>query len=458
MSGDVIVDNLVALLGPANVLTGADVSSRFDGWPQVAPVEARCIVRPGTTAEVSAVLQYCNRARIAVVPQGGRTGLAKGARCARSEVALSLERLNRVQAIDAVGATMTVEAGVPLQRVQEAAAEHALFYPVDLGARGSATIGGNIATNAGGNRVLRFGMTREQVLGLEAVLADGTVVSSMNRLLKNNTGYDLKQLFIGSEGTLGVITRAVLRLRPALAATATALVAIDDFPRVLSFLGHLSKVARETLTSFEVMWPQFIATVLASGRHKAPLEVCRGYWVLVEVARGEATSFLETSIGAALEDGLVADAVVATSEGQAAALWAIREDAAARAAALRPAIRFDVALPLSFMSGYVDSVYAALRSRWAAAKLLVFGHVGDCNIHLMVGVGADDAGTRHALEEIVYEPLRAIGGSVSAEHGIGLEKRGHLGVSRNPAELDLMRRLKLMLDPHQTLNPGKVLA
>jgi FAD/FMN-containing dehydrogenase len=180
--------------------------------------------------------------------------------------------------------------------------------------------------------------------------------------------------------------------------------------------------------------------------------------VLVEVARGEATAFLETSIAAALEEGLVTDAVVATSEAQAAALWAIREDAAARSAALRPAIHFDVALPLSFMSGYVDSVYAALRSRWAAAKLLVFGHVGDCNIHLTAGVGADDARTRHALEEIVYEPLRAIGGSISAEHGIGLEKRAHLGVSRNAAELDLMRRLKSMLDPYQTLNPGKVLA
>jgi FAD/FMN-containing dehydrogenase len=456
VTGDV-VDRLVSMLGQGNVLVGNDVSARFDGWPPVSPVSALCIARPNTTAEVSAVLQYCDRARIAVVPQGGRTGLAKGARANPCDVVLSLERLNRIEAIDVAGNTMTVEAGVPLQRVQEAAAEQGLFYPVDLGARGSATIGGTIATNAGGNRVLRFGMTREQVLGVEAVLPDGTVVSSLNRLLKNNAGYDLKQLFIGSEGTLGVVTRAVLRLRPGLGRTATALVAASRLEALLELLRRLSALARDSLTGFEVMWPEFVDTVLTSGRHKDPFDTRHGFWALIEVANSDAGSVLESVIGAALEDRLVSDAVVATSEAQAAALWAIREDSEARAAALKPAIHFDIGLPQSTMSAYVDSVYERLRTRWPAAKLLVFGHVGDCNIHLTVGVGATDPESRHAVEEIVYEPLRALGGTVSAEHGIGLEKRDFLSVTRNPAEIALMRRLKSALDPNQTLNPGKIL-
>jgi FAD/FMN-containing dehydrogenase len=458
MSTDTIVDDLRALLGTENVLVDADVTARFDGWPPISPVQARCIVRPGTTAEVSAVMKYCNRARIAVVPQGGRTGLAKGARSTGDDVALSLERLNRIEGVDVTGATMTVEAGVPLQRVQEAAAEQCLFYPVDLGARGSATIGGNIATNAGGNRVLRYGMTREQVLGVEAVLADGTVVSSMNRLLKNNAGYDLKQLFIGTEGTLGVLTRAVLRLRPPLGKTATALAAVNTFADSLALLKHFSRLAREALTSFEVMWPEFSDAVLASGHHKRPFETSGGFWVLIEVAREDAESFLEDAISGPLENGVVCDAVVAMSEAQAAALWALREDSAARSAALRPAIHFDIGLPQQDMPAYVDSIKQQLQERWHAAKLLVFGHVGDCNIHLTVGVGSDDSDSRLAVEEIVYGPLRALGGTISAEHGVGLEKRGFLGVSRNPVELELMRRLKATLDPNRILNPGKVVA
>jgi FAD/FMN-containing dehydrogenase len=453
---DVVVDELVSLVGQGNVLVGDDVSARFDGWPPIDPVSALCIVRPGTTAEVSAILQYCDRTHIAVVPQGGRTGLAKGARATPHDVVLSLERLNRIEAIDVAGNTMTVEAGVPLQRVQEAAAEQGLFYPVDLGARGSATIGGTIATNAGGNRVLRFGMTREQVLGVEAVLPDGTIVSSLNRLLKNNAGYDLKQLFIGSEGTLGVVTRAVLRLRPGLGQQATALVAASHLEPVFELFRRLSAHARDSLTSFEVMWPEFIDTVLASGRHKNPFDTRHSFWALIEIAGGDAGSMLESVMGAALEDGLVSDAVVPTSEAQAATLWAIREDSEARAAALRPAIHFDIGLPRAAMSAYVDSIYERLRTRWPAAKLLVFGHVGDCNIHLTVGVGTTDPESRHAIEEMVYEPLRALGGSVSAEHGIGLEKRAFLDVTRNSAEIALMRRLKSALDPNHTLNPGKI--
>jgi FAD/FMN-containing dehydrogenase len=458
MTEEMLLCDLAGIVGPAGMLTGRDVSARFDGWPPVTPVEARCIVRPSSTAQVSEVLRYCNAARVAVVPQGGRTGISKGARSTRNDVALSLERLNRVEAIDSVGSTITVEAGVPLSTVQQTADAIGLFYPVDIGARGSATIGGTIATNAGGNRVIRFGMTREQVLGIEIVLADGTVVSSMNRLIKNNAGYDLKQLFIGSEGTLGVITRAVLRLRPKLGNTGTAFVGVDTFDDILTLLRRLMSASDGTLTSFEVMWPDFIDTVLSFGRHQQPLSASHNFYALIEVATArEPEQLLETAIGSAFEDGIVRDAVIAKSEAQAASLWAIREDAPARTAALRPAIHFDLGLPQSTMHAYVDSVRAKLRAEWSRAQLLAFGHVADCNLHLTVSVGDDSATTRHAVDEIVYGLLRPLAGSVTAEHGIGLEKRAYLSVSRTSEEITLMQRLKATLDPRGTLNPGKVL-
>jgi FAD/FMN-containing dehydrogenase len=458
MTDETILRDLAGIVGPAGILTGRDVSERFDGWPPVTPVEARCIVRPSSTAQVSDVLRYCNAARVAVVPQGGRTGISKGARATSNDVALSLERLNRIEAIDSVESTITVEAGVPLSTVQLAADAIDLFYPVDIGARGSATIGGTIATNAGGNRVIRFGMTREQVLGIEIVLADGTVVSSMNRLLKNNAGYDLKQLFIGSEGTLGVVTRAILRLRPKLGNTGTAFVGVDAFDDILTLLRRLLSASDGALTSFEVMWPDFVDTVLSSGRHRQPLSASHNFYALIEVATTrEPEQLLESAIGSAFEDGIVRDAVIAKSAAQAASLWAIREDAPARAAALRPAIHFDVGLPQSMMHAYVDSVGAKLRAEWPRAKLLAFGHVADCNLHLTVSVGDDSATTRHTVDEIVYGLLRPLAGSVAAEHGIGLEKRAYLSVSRTSEEIALMQRLKAALDPRRTLNPGKVL-
>ncbi|MEA3151003.1 MAG: hypothetical protein QOD56_1942 [Gammaproteobacteria bacterium] len=456
MARDTVIDDLARIVGDAGILSGSDVTARFDGWPPIAPVQARCIARPKCTAEVSAIMSYCNGAGIAVVPQGGRTGISKGARSTPDDVALSLERLNRIETLDVVGGTMTVGAGVPLSTIHAAAEASGLFYPVDIGARGSATIGGTIATNAGGNRVIRYGMTREQILGLEVVLADGTVISSMNRLLKNNAGYDLKQLFIGSEGTLGIVTRAVLRLRRALGATATALVGLDRFDDVLRLLSRLMATTNGSLTSFEVMWPDFIDTVVAFGRHERPLAADHKFCALIEIATSGAEEVLETAVGSAWEEGLVKDAVMAKSNAQAAALWAIRDDAPARAAAMKPAMHFDIGLPQTEMESYVNLVRRELRMTWPAAKLLVFGHVGDCNLHLNVSVGNDDIVTRHAVDEIVYEPLRALGGSVTAEHGIGLEKRAYLGVSRTRGEIALMQRLKAALDPRRTLNPGKV--
>lgn len=452
----VVLDQLARIVGADHVLIGEDVSARFDGWPQTTPLQAACIVRPRTTEEVSALLSYCDSVGIAVVPQGGRTGLSGGARTRAVDVALSLERMNSIQALDRHNSAMTVEAGVPLALVQQAAEAEGLLYAVDLGARGSATIGGTIATNAGGNRVLRYGMTREQVLGLEVVLAGGTVISSMNSMLKNNAGYDLKQLFIGSEGTLGVITRAVVRLRPKPAATATALIGARTFTDVLRLRERIASDSDGTLSSFEVMWPELIDVAVATGRHRDPLTERHAYYVLVEVAAGDADQRLEKALSVVWNEGLVADAVVAASEAQAAALWAIREDSPARAAALRPILSFDISLPPSAMEAYVDALRQELLRQWPSARLIVFGHVADGNLHVSIGIGQGDEVARSAVGQVVYGLLRPLRGSVAAEHGIGLFKREYMDVTRTMAEIDLMRSLKRHLDPRNTLNPGKV--
>lgn len=450
------VTNLRSIVGDSHVLVNADVSCRSDSWPPTAPMEALCIVRPADTDEVSRVLAYCNGVGLSVVPQGGRTGLAGGARTCADDVALSLERLRGIAPVDRHGGTVVVGAGVPLQALQDAVRADGLYYPVDLGARGSATIGGTIATNAGGNSVFRYGMTRDQVLGVEAVLADGTVVSSMNRLVKNNTGYDLKQLFIGSEGTLGVVTRVVLRLRPHPGERATAFIGLKRFEDVLALLLSASADAEGALTSFEVMWPSFIETVLKGGRHTLPLGERHAFYVLVEIASRHSTELLENAVGNAWEAGIITDAVLAQSLAQADAFWAMRDDIDALTSAMKPVFMYDVSLPQTDMDSYVSALRGGLEQRWPAAECVVFGHIADGNLHVFIGTS--DADDHAEVDALVYELLRPMNGSVSAEHGVGLEKRAYLDVSRSAVEIAVMRRLKDCLDPRGTLNPGKILS
>jgi FAD/FMN-containing dehydrogenase len=417
------------------------------------------LVRPASSEEVSAVLRLCHGARQPVVPWGGKTGLVDGA-MAEGAVALSLERMNRIEEIDSVASTMTVEAGCVLQVACEAAEAKGLFFPLDLGARGSATIGGNIATNAGGNRVIRYGMMRDMVLGLEAVLADGTILSSLNHLIKNNTGYDLKQLFIGSEGTLGVVTRAVLRLRPKPLSQDTAFAALDSFAALPRFLRHMERALGGTLSAFEVMWEDFyrlVTTLPAKGR--PPIPYGHSYYVLVESLGGDQTedsARFERALEAALESGDVADAVIAKSQAERNDMWALRDDVTQLGRNV-PIFSFDVSLKIADMESYVADVRRELSDRWPKFTLVIFGHLGDGNLHVVAGVGDRSHEARHAVEETIYGALRARGGSVSAEHGIGLEKRAYLSWSRGSEELALMGRLKQALDPNNILNPGKVL-
>ena len=378
---------------------------------------------------------------------------------APDEIALSLERMHRIEDVDPIGRTMTVEAGVPVQRVQEEAEKHGLLYPVDCGARGSAHIGGSVATNAGGNGVIRYGMTRDSVLGLEAVLADGTVIPAMNRMLKNNAAYDVKQLFIGSEGTLGVITRLVLRLRELPRSTQSALVACARFDDVTRFLKHMDGALGGALSAFELMWNSFYRMVTTPpSKGTPPLPQTHEFYVLVESTGGDPgrdQAQFEEAIAAAIEAGLVADAVVCSSSAQRDALWALRDDVEGIFRLGMP-VAFDISLPLAAMEGYVNEVLARLEREWPAYQRFVFGHLGDGNLHI-IAAGPPSAEARHGIERCVYEPLASRGGSVSAEHGVGTAKQPWLELCRSPAELALMRTLKQALDPQGILNPGRVL-
>lgn len=456
---DDLVAKLKVALGSAGVLEGAAAAEKAQGgWSKLGV--PRLVLRPTSTAEVSEVLSICHAAGESIVPWGGKTGLVEGGE-AEGHIALSLERMNKIEEIDVAAGTATVQAGCVLQTVCEAVDAKGALFPLDLGARGSATIGGNISTNAGGNRVIRYGMMRDMVLGLEAVLADGTVVSSMNHLIKSNAGYDLKQLFLGSEGTLGVVTRAVLRLRPKPVSQDTAFVAVDSFEQLPIFLRHMERALGGTLSAFEVMWADFYKLVTTEpAKGKAPLKHGHPYYVLVESMGGDqaddAVRF-EKALMVALEAGEVSDAVIAKNQAERDAMWGLRDDVA-QVVNNFPIFTFDVSLKISDMESYIAEVRAGLVAQWPDYSLMVFGHLGDGNLHVIPGSLPDHTpATRKAVEQVVYSALRKRGGSVSAEHGIGLEKRPYLGWTRSAEEVALMRVLKTALDPKNILNPGKVL-
>jgi FAD/FMN-containing dehydrogenase len=433
MSTPEFITILGSIVGPGNVLTGDEVYSRSSGWGRHKGCEALAIVRPRSTEEVSAVLRLCHEANQPVVPHGGMTGLVEGNLANGREIALSLELMNEIEELDETGLTLTAQAGVVLQRVHERAEAAGLMFPLDLGARGSAMIGGLISTNAGGNRVIRYGMTRNLILGLEAVLADGTIISSMNRVIKNNAGYDIKHLFIGSEGTLGIVTRAVLRLLPQTNSQHTALAGVSEFSSLSKLLKELDRGFGGSLTAFEMMEDNFFNQVTTPPA-KGASPFARGfpYYVLVEMLGGNQEldeERFESSLASVVEQGLASDCVIAKSKKERDALWALRDDVE-QVFAFRPVFTFDVSLPIRDMESYIAEVKSGLGAKWPEHRCFVFGHLGDGNLHLVISTGAGHE-SRKAVEEIVYGGLRHRDGSVAAEHGIGLEKRAYLSWSRN---------------------------
>ncbi|HKT54206.1 MAG TPA: FAD-binding oxidoreductase [Caulobacteraceae bacterium] len=421
--------------------------------------EILALAYPRTTADVSAVLAFCNDHDVKVTVQGGQTGLAGGSLPVGASLVLSLERMRAIEELDADAATLTVQAGVPLEVVQNVADTAGLFFPLDLGGRGSAQAGGNAATNAGGNRVYRYGMMRALILGAEWVLADGTVVTALNKMIKNNAGYDLKHVLIGAEGTLGVITRLVLRLHPKPKSVSTALLAAADYPAVLDFLARAKGGLGATLSAFEMMWPKFYALgTIALGR-VPPIGPGHGVYLLVEtMGDDEAADLarLEAVIGEAMEAGVVQDAVIARSGREAKALWDIRDCPGEFRKTFWPQITFDVALPTGQIGDFMEACDLRLRAKWPAVETVYFGHVADSNLHISIKTDGDPA-FEHAIDTEVYQVVGEWSGSISAEHGVGVHKREFLHHSRTPQEIAMMRTLKAALDPKGILNPGKVI-
>jgi FAD/FMN-containing dehydrogenase len=447
-SKEQVLDQLRRVLGESGIREQAD-----DLLPDI-------ILKPSSTEDVSQILKICSAAGQALVPLGGKTGLANGHFQTGSELGLSLERMNTIEEIDTASRTMTVQAGCILQLAAEAAEEHDLLLPLDFGARGSATVGGNVATNAGGNMVIRYGMTREMVLGLEVVLADGTVVTSLNKMIKNNTGYDLKQWFIGAEGTLGVITRVVFRLRVQPRSQNTALLAVQDFSSVTQLLSWLDSRTGGTLSAFEVMWPEFYEFVTREGSvHGRPLPHGSGHYVLVETQGSDPAGdqeLFEQVLGEAMEEGIVDDAVLTRSQSEHNALWEIRDDVLSFFE-LGPGIPFDVSFTLDQMPGFLADIRASME-KTEGSICIIFGHLGDGNLHVLLGNRDFERFDYEGLQELLYSTVEKYHGSISAEHGIGLSKREQLGRSRSESELQLMLGLKKMLDPGNILNPNKIFA
>ncbi len=456
-----VIEALLEALGADVVALPEQFGARqvvdWSGLPGATP---RAIIRPRNTGEVAVALRICNQYRQAVVTQGGLTGLVGGANLLGDELALSLERMNRIVEIDRTSGTITVEAGVPLQVVQEAALDAGLYFPLDLGARGSCTIGGNLATNAGGNRVIKYGMMRDQVLGLEAVLASGEVVGELHKMIKNNSGYDLRNLLIGSEGTLGVITRAVLRLRQRPRAVATAWCALPTYSAVTTLLEEAQAGLAAGVSAFEVMWAGYYDAVLTNlPSLRAPLKERYPFYVLLESVGGDParhTQAFEEFLGGMLEKEVVADAAVATSEADVLAFWAIRDAPGEYPKFIPNHVGYDVSFSISDVGDAAARCEMRLRERWPTALVMIYGHLGDGNLHIVVDVPGAGKTLHGKIDDVIYGVTREYHGSVSAEHGIGTKKKAYLGVTRNDADIAAMRAVKAALDPDGILNPGKI--
>jgi FAD/FMN-containing dehydrogenase len=465
------IDGLRAIVGAGNVLSsGSDDLSAYEvDWRKRYRGEALAVVRPGSTAEVAAIVKLCNEHGIAIVAQGGNTGLvgASVPDASGSQLLLNLTRLNKVRAIDAANLTMTVEAGCVLQSVQEAAADAGLLFPLSLAAEGSCTIGGNLATNAGGTQVLRFGNARELCLGVEVVTAAGEVWDGLSGLRKDNTGYDLRDLFVGSEGTLGLITAATLKLFPQPVAVTTALATLPTLEAAVELLQLARARLGAALTGFEVMGEYALGLVRKHFAHlPQPLPPAR-WTVLLEQSDSEAEAhaqaLFEALLETALERGLISDAAVAASIEQSNAMWHLRESIPLAQSLEGPNIKHDIALPVSAIPRFVAETDAALLRNFPGVRLVDFGHLGDGNLHYNVQAPADCDAARflveheHAVNTLVYDALAPFGGSISAEHGIGALKREELAQRKSPVALALMRSIKSALDPRGLLNPGRVL-
>ena len=464
------LDQLRSICGPDHVLTEGDLSAWEVDWRKRSHGKALAVVRPGNTDEVAQVVKACVSARVSLVPQGGNTGLVVGSTPddSGSQLVLSLQRLHAVREIDAANLTITVEAGCVLQNLQEAALQAGFLFPLSLAAEGSCTLGGNLATNAGGTQVLRYGNARDLCLGLEVVTAAGEVWHGLSGLRKDNTGYDLRDLYIGSEGTLGVITAATLKLYPLPAARLTAWAAVASMDEAVALLGLAQQHLGANLTGFEVMGQFALSLVVKHfAQLKVPFDDSAAFGVLLECSDQEseahARAQFERLLEAALAKGCISDAVVAESLAQARQLWHVRESIPLAQAEEGLNIKHDISVPVSRIPEFVRSTDALLKQALPGVRLVNFGHLGDGNLHYNVQApaGVDAAVFMREREDVVntlvFDAVQRFGGSISAEHGVGTLKVSKLEQHKSPVALSLMRSIKTALDPHNLMNPGKLL-
>lgn len=457
-----LINELQRKLGPKKILLGGDIAHRYEHiWTMDQPLQAMAVVLPSTTEEVSLILKTCHAHRQPIIVHGGLTGLVGGTVTSKKEVVISMEKLNQIEEVDEGSRTMTVQAGVILEHIQLAAKEKELLFPLNFGAKGTAQIGGAISTNAGGLRVLRFGMTRNLILGLEVVLADGTIISSLKKIIKDNSAYDLKQLFIGSEGTLGIVTKAVLKLVEAPKSRNSAWLGVTSYEKVIQLLKYLDRSFAGTMSAFELVWKNsFITLTTPPASVKTPLPYDYPYYVLTETLGSDPEkdiAVFQQVLESALEQQLIENAAIAFTQSDHDWFWKIREDVKLLMQDCGIDQQFDVSLPIPAIGEYIATARTDLLKIPGVHVVHNLGHVADGNMHFAVGKTNRSKALTQQINEVIYQPLQALGGSISAEHGIGEDKKAYLPLSRNPAEIALMQLLKKSLDPEGILNRGKVI-
>jgi FAD/FMN-containing dehydrogenase len=453
------IDELLAKL-PGS-LTAHEAQSRFSHiWKTDEPLQCRGVCFPKTTQEVSTIIKWCHQNQQEVVVHGGLTNLVGGTQTQADQLVVSLEKMNRVDAVDSQNRTLTAEAGAILENVLEAAEKQDLFLPLSFGARGSAQVGGVISTNAGGLRVFRYGMTRNWVLGLEVVLPDGTIIENLKTLRKDNSGIDLKQLFIGAEGIFGIVTKAVFRLIEKPQTRHSAILTTNDYSKLLQTLRYFDQTLGARLTGFELLWKNTFHTMTAEDTHyQSPLQTVENYIVFVELLGKDSSrdvQDLQDACAHGFDQNWIADASFFDTAAAQDECWKIREDVAALEAHAPHNQHFDISIPIDQIGAIINQIIKKFQSLEGVLGVYPFGHVADGNMHLIVGKQNDSPKLTQQINEIVYQPLAAVKGSISAEHGIGLDKKPYLHLSRSQDEIHMMKGLKQLFDPKNILNPGRI--
>jgi len=457
-----LIQELTSLLGPEKIIYGNDLDQKYHHiWKMDEPLDAIALVLPKRTREVSQIMKICYKSNQEVIIHGGLTNLVGGTETKSNQLVISLEKMDEIEEIDQKSRTVTVQSGVILEDLINAVAEKDLLLPLNFGAKGSAQIGGAISTNAGGLRVLKYGMVRQMVLGLEVVLPDGTIISSLKKIIKDNSGYDLKQLFIGSEGTLGIVTRVVLKLIEAPSTRHSAILGINDYENVIDLLKTLEKGLGGILSAFELMWDDTYKTMIEKSTSLIPpIKVGYKYYVFVETLgnnKEQDFNLLQNLIEKAINENIVVDGSLAETEKELNNLWQIREDVSVLDSNADYAQHFDISIPIPLIGNMVDSITENLKKLSFVQNIYTWGHVADGNIHFIVGKENNSDDIIKKVNEIVYEPLKENNGSISAEHGIGLHKKNYLIKSRSKPEIELMKQIKHLFDPKKILNPGRII-